>query len=348
MFVKTELIGISQSILKIKEIISQVADTGFNILIDGETGVGKEVVAQMLYEQSNRKNKPFVNVNCAALPDTLLESEMFGCAAGAFTGAQRRKRGKFEQAHGGLLFLDEIGDMSLPLQSKLLHALQGGDFSPLGSEKTVKMGAWVIAATNHDLEADIDGGKFRRDLYYRLSTIKIHIEPLRNRPEDIPPLIDYYVKLYTAQFGNKRVRTPSQKVIDKLTAYHWPGNVRQLQNVLQRLMLLGDSKDGLDDTLMIPSVQPEASTVPASIDQPQSIMDILGLDMNNSPDLSLLSLKKIKKRAQDLVEKEVIALVLKKTAWNRSKTARILKISYKSLLSKIKDLNLNPPSGSDF
>jgi transcriptional regulator with PAS, ATPase and Fis domain len=346
--VKTELVGISQNILKIKALISQVADTGFNILIDGETGVGKEVVAKMLYEQSNRNNKPLVKVNCAALPDTLLESEMFGYAPGAFTGAQRRKRGKFEQAHGGLLFLDEIGDMSLPLQSKLLHALQGGDFNPLGSEKTVKMGAWVIAATNHDLEADIDGGKFRGDLYYRLSTIKIHIEPLRNRPEDIPPLIDYYVKLYTAQFSNKRVQTPSQKAIDKLTAYHWPGNVRQLQNVLRRLMLLGERENRVGDMFIGSIVQPEASAIPVSIDQTQSLMDLLGLDMNNSPDLSLLSLKKIKKKAQDLVEKEVIALVLEKTAWNRSNAARVLKISYKSLLSKIKDLNLNPPSGSDF
>ena len=203
---KTELIGISQNILKIKELIRQVADTGLNILVDGETGVGKEVVAQMLYEQSNRKDKPFVKVNCAAWPDTLLESEMFGYEQGAFTGAERRRRGRFEQANGGLLFLDEIGDMALPLQSKLLHVLQGGDFSPLGSEKTVKMRAWVIAATNHNLEKDIDNGDFREDLYYRLSTIKIHIEPLRNRPEDIPYLIDHYVKTYTAEF----VRIPEQ------------------------------------------------------------------------------------------------------------------------------------------
>lgn len=334
---KTELIGISQNILKIKKLIRQVADTGLNILVDGETGVGKEVVAQMLYEQSNRKDKPFVKVNCAALPDTLLESEMFGYEPGAFTGAQRRRRGKFEQAYGGLLFLDEIGDMSLPLQSKLLHVLQGGDFSPLGSEKTVKMGAWIIAATNHDLETDIDNGDYREDLYYRLSTIKIHIEPLRNRPEDIPHLIDYYVKLYTAQFGDKRVLTPSQKAIEKLTAYHWPGNVRELQNVLRRLMILGNGEDSLDDTLML-----------ASTDQPQSPMDLLCLDMNNPPNLSSLSLKKIKKRVLDHVEKEVIAHVLEKTGWNRLKAAKILEISYKTLLAKIKDLNLTPPSSSDF
>ena len=345
---KTELIGISQNIQRIKELISQVADTGLNILVDGETGVGKEVVAHMLYEQSNRKNKPFVKVNCAALPDTLLESEMFGYEQGAFTGAQRRKRGKFEQADGSLIFLDEIGDMSLPLQSKLLHVLQGGDFSPLGSEKTVKMDAWVVAATNHELEKDIDSGNFRQDLFYRLSTVKIHIEPLRNRPEDIPLLIDFYVRLYTTQFSEKQVLPPSQEAIDKLTAYHWPGNVRELQNVLKRLMILGSGEDSLDDMLMGSSVRPEPAVPPASADQRKSPMDLLGFDKNNPPNLSSLSLKKLKKRAQHIVEKEVIAHVLEKTGWNRSKATAILKISYKTLLTKIKELGLTPPSDSDF
>jgi len=325
-----------------------VADTGLTILVDGETGVGKELVVQHLYHQSNRVGKPFVKVNCAAMPDTLLESEMFGYERGAFTGALRRKRGKFEQANGGLLFLDEIGDMSLPLQSKLLHVLQGGDYSPLGSEKTVKMAAWVVAATNHDLQKDMTSGQFREDLYYRLSTIKIHIEPLRNRPEDIPHLIDYFVKCYTAQFGEKRVLIPSAKTIDKLTAYHWPGNVRELQNVLKRLMLLGNGEDRLDDMFMSSAVRPKADVTPAATDTPQSLMDLLGLDRNYPPDLSSLSLKKIRKKAQDLVEKEVIAHVLEKTNWNRSKAAKILNISYKTLLTRIKDLDLTPPSDSDF
>jgi len=345
---ETELIGISPNITKIKELINRVADTGLNTVIYGETGVGKELIAQNLYQKSNRVGKPFVKVNCAALPDTLLASEMFGYEQGAFTGAQRRKRGKFEQAYGGLLFLDEIGDMSLPLQSKLLHVLQGGDFSPLGSEKTVKMGAWVVAATNHELEKDIADGQFREDLYYRLSTIKIHIEPLRNRPEDIPYLIDYYVKLYTDQFAEKRVLAPSQNAIDKLTAYHWPGNVRELQNVLKRLMILENSENSLDDMLMGPSVRSKATATTASTDQPRSLMDLLDLDMNNPLGLSSWSLKKIKKRTQDLVEKEVIAHVLEKTDWNRSKAVKILKISYKTLLTKIKELNLTPPSDSDF
>ncbi|MBW2430467.1 MAG: sigma-54-dependent Fis family transcriptional regulator, partial [Deltaproteobacteria bacterium] len=235
------IIGVSKNIQRIKELIDQVADTGLNTVVYGETGVGKELVVQNLYQKSNRIGKPFVKVNCAALPDTLLESEMFGYEPGAFTGADRRKRGKFEQANGGLLFLDEIGDMSLPLQSKLLHVLQGGDFSPLGSEKSVKMGAWVIAATNHELETEMVNGEFREDLYYRLSTIKIHIEPLRKRPDDIPYLIDHYVKAYTAQFDGKQLLTPSQKVIEKLTAYHWPGNVRELQNVVRRLLVMNDA-----------------------------------------------------------------------------------------------------------
>jgi transcriptional regulator with PAS, ATPase and Fis domain len=341
------IIGVSKNIQRIKTLIDQVADTGLNTVVSGETGVGKELVVQNLYQKSNRTGKPFVKVNCAALPDTLLESEMFGYEQGAFTGADRRKRGKFEQANGGLLFLDEIGDMSLPLQSKLLHVLQGGDFSPLGSEKMVKMGAWVVAATNHELEAEMVNGDFREDLYYRLSTIKIHIDPLRNRSDDIPYLIEHYVKAYTVQFDGKQLLTPSQKTIDKLAAYHWPGNVRELQNVLKRLMILGNGEDNLDDMLMGPPDRPHTSDLPASIDQPPSPMDFLGFDIKNKPpDLSSLSLKKIKKKAMDHVEKEVISYVLEKTGWNRSKATKILNISYKTLLYKIRDLGVEPPDGS--
>jgi transcriptional regulator with PAS, ATPase and Fis domain len=340
------IIGVSKNIQKIKALIDQVADTGLNTVVYGETGVGKELVVQNLYQKSNRTGNPFVKVNCAALPDTLLESEMFGYEQGAFTGADRRKRGKFEQANGGLLFLDEIGDMSLQLQSKLLHVLQGGDFSPLGSEKNVKMGAWVVAATNHELETDMVNGNFREDLYYRLSTIKIHMEPLRSRPEDIPYLISHYVKEYAAQFEGKQLLTPSQEAIDKLTAYHWPGNVRELQNVLKRLMILGNGEDSLDEMLMGPPARTRAGGLPASAEQPPSPMDYLGLDINKPPDLSSLSLKKIKKKAMDHVEKEVIAYVLDKTGWNRSKATKILNISYKTLLYKIRDLGIEPPDSS--
>jgi transcriptional regulator with PAS, ATPase and Fis domain len=340
------IIGVSKNIQRIRALIDQVADTGLNTVVYGETGVGKELVVQNLYQKSNRTGKPFVKVNCAALPDTLLESEMFGYEQGAFTGADRRKRGKFEQANGGLLFLDEIGDMSLPLQAKLLHVLQGGDFNPLGSEKSVKMGAWVVAATNHELETEMVNGKFREDLYYRLSTIKIYIEPLRSRADDIPYLIDHYVKTYAAQFAGKQLLTPSQKVIDKLTAYHWPGNVRELQNVLKRLMILGNDEDSLDEMLMGIPARNHVSGLPVPAEQTPSPMDFLGFDINQPPDLSSLSLKKIKRKAMDHVEREVIAYVLEKTGWNRSKATKVLNISYKTLLYKIRDLGIEPPDAS--
>jgi len=341
---KTELIGVSANIKRIQELIEQIADTGLNTVVYGETGVGKELVVQNLYQKSNRVGKPFVKVNCAALPDTLLESEMFGYEKGAFTGAERRKRGKFEQANGGLLFLDEIGDMSLPLQSKLLHVLQGGDYSPLGSEKTVKMGAWVVTATNHDLEKDMTEGKFREDLYYRLSTIKIHIELLRDRPEDIPHLIDHYIKLYSEEFAGKSLSIPTPKAIDQLIAYHWPGNVRELQNVLKRLMILDNVENSLDELLNPSSAQKRVKGISVSAGQQSSSMDFLDFNINHPKDLSSLSLKHIKKKAMEKVEKEVIAYVLEKTHWNRSKANKILGISYKTLLQKIQELELTPPS----
>jgi transcriptional regulator with PAS, ATPase and Fis domain len=337
---ENELIGVSENIRRIRELIDRVASTGLNTVVYGETGVGKELAVQSLYRKSDRAGKPFVKVNCAALPDTLLESEMFGYEQGAFTGAERRRRGKFEQAHGGVLFLDEIGDMSLPLQSKLLHVLQGGDFTPLGSEKAVKTSAWVIAATNHDLEKDLVAGKFREDLYYRLSAIKIHIEPLRNRPDDIPLLISYYIEQYKAQFAGKALRIPSAAVIQRLCAYRWPGNVRELQNVLKRIMILGDGEEGLNGLLSVP---PSSAAAPNAAGLGQALAPGDALDPHELNDLSALSLKRVRKRAMDKVEKEVITYVLGKTGWNRSKATKILKISYKTLLYKIKDLGIEPP-----
>ncbi|MCJ7615980.1 MAG: sigma-54 dependent transcriptional regulator [Desulfobacterales bacterium] len=234
------LIGVSQTIESIREQIKHVADTGLNIVISGESGVGKELVAQNLYFSSPKKGKPFIKVNCAALPEGLLESELFGYEQGAFTGAEQRKRGKSRLPHNSVLFLDEISDMSLSLQSKLLHALQTGEFSPPGSEKKIKTDTWVIAATNHDLEQDVKEGKFREDLYYRLNSIKFYITPLRNRPEDIPPLIEYYIQKYSGRFNAKQLSKPGKEVMDKLLAYHWPGNIRELQNVLKRAIVLKD------------------------------------------------------------------------------------------------------------
>jgi transcriptional regulator with PAS, ATPase and Fis domain len=344
---KAELIGVSQNIQRLKALIDQIADTGLNTIIYGETGVGKELIAERLYQKSNRTGKPFVKVNCAALPDTLLESEMFGYEQGAFTGAERRKRGKFEQAHSGVLFLDEIGDMSFPLQSKLLHVLQGGDFTPLGSEKTVTTDTWVIAATNHELEHDMQNGEFREDLYYRLSNVKIHIEPLRNRSEDIPHLIKHYIKEYTIMFGDKKIQLPPQSTIAKMSEYHWPGNVRELQNVLKRLMILGEGEETIDDMLNTAGSQQSGPEFMATGPKPFIPVNLWRVNGEKVPNLSSLSLKKVRKKAVDRVEKEVISYVLGKTVWNRTKAAKILDISYKTLLDKIKDLDINPPESEN-
>ena len=337
-----ELIGVSQNIRRIRDLIGQVAETGFNVIVCGETGVGKELVVADLYQRSNRLGQPFIKVNCAALPDALLESEMFGYERGAFTGAIRTRRGKFEQANGGLLFLDEIGDMSLPLQSKLLHVLQGGDFTPLGSEKPLQTDVWVIAATNRDLERDVERGHFRDDLYYRLSTIRISVAPLRSRPEDIPHLIDYYIKKYAQQFNWKHSPVLSPETLAKMAAYPWPGNVRELQNVLQRIIVLGESEQSLDGMLTAAAISPAATRSPARGGGSSSLMRMLAAD-GDEVDLSDLALKKIRKKATNRVERELISFVLIKTGWNRSKASRILNVSYKTLLQKIDELAIAPP-----
>ncbi len=234
--------------------------------------------------------------------------------------------------------------MSLRLQSKLLHVLQGGDFTPLGSEKMVKTDTWVIAATNHELENDMQIGEFREDLYYRLSTIKIFIEPLRKRPEDIPFLIEYYIKEYAEQFDGKKLAQPSTATIERLGAYHWPGNVRELQNILKRIMILGEDEETIDDLLKAPGKQDRVAAIQAAITKPSIPIDLLGFNDDGAANLGSLSLKKIRKKALDRVEKEVISYVLEKTGWNRSKATKILNISYKTLLYKIKDLGISPPS----
>ena len=337
----TDLIGISANIGKIREQISQIAQTGLNTVVCGETGVGKELVVKMLFEQSPRSGKPYVKVNCAAMPDTLLESEMFGYEQGAFTGAVRKMRGKFEQAHGGLLFLDEIGDMPIALQAKLLHALQDGEFTPLGSENSFRSNVWIIAATNHDLKQDLEEDKFRADLYYRINEANIFIEPLRNRPEDIPFLIKHYGDQYARQFSKKQPGTISSEMIDRLCRYSWPGNVRELQNVLRRIILLNEGEEALESMM--------ADTVRCNNNSHTSVrgapvphwINFLELNGHESK-LKSLSLKEIGKKTSDFVEKQVISYVLDRTGWNRSRANKILGISYKTLLAKIQDLELKP------
>jgi len=336
----TPLIGRSEGIERIRALINHVADTGLNVIITGESGVGKEVVAQNLSFKSSRKDKPFIKVDCAAMPDGLLESELFGFERGAFTGADRNKRGKFELAHQGVIFLDEIGDMPLSLQPKLLRVLQSGEFTPLGSERDIRSDAWVIAATNQELKKKVKEGLFREDLYYRLNTIKIHIPPLRNRSEDIPLLIDYYIKKYASQFDGKNISKPDIFSMERLMNYSWPGNVRELQNILKNCMVIGDWGKIIDD-LYLENRSVSASRPEESVLEGNSIVDVfLNYKGDYYSDRESFSLNKIKKKAIDKREKEVISFVLDETEWNRTKANKILKISYKTLLSKIGDLDI--------
>lgn len=354
----TPLIGVSKSMLKIKELINHVAHTCLNVLITGETGVGKEVVAQNLYAESTRSSQNFVKINCAALPETLLESELYGYEKGAFTGAHRKRPGKFQTANKGVLFLDEIGDMPLSLQSKMLHVLQSGEFSPLGSDQDFKTDVWVIAATNHDLEKSMKQKKFREDLFYRLNIIKIDIPPLRERKEDIAPLIEYYFRIYKSEYPDSQGSKPDPETLVRLCEYPWPGNVRQLQNCIKKQMVMNSWEKIFQElpqeqpVARLPEVStsrsrtrgPEPSAKDELTDKRISIISqFVDLSTSSEKLFEDISLKKIKKLAADRVEKEVITFVLEKVGWNRSKAAKILKISYKTLLYKMNEFDVCPP-----
>ncbi len=352
----TPLIGVSKPILKIKELINHVANTCLNVLITGETGVGKEVVAQNLYTESARSTKNFVKINCAALPETLLESELFGYEKGAFTGAHKKRPGKFQTADKGVLFLDEIGDMPMALQSKMLHVLQSGEFSPLGSDQEFRTDVWVIAATNHNLEESIQRKTFREDLFYRLNIIKIDVPPLRERKEDIPSLLEYYYRLYRSEYPDNHGSKPDSEILAKLCNYPWPGNVRQLQNCIKKQMIVNSWPKIIEELTheypepvsqiktdnLIKDSSPQRRN---EIDDDRTALISKFVDLSTSSDKLFedISLKKIKKLASDRVEKEVILFVLEKVGWNRSRAAKILKISYKTLLYKMNEFEVFPP-----
>ena len=328
------IIGESQPIIKTKQLIRQVANSDLNVIISGESGVGKELVAQALHLSSVRRDRPFIKVNCAAIPGELLESELFGYEKGAFTGADRSKQGKFEVAHKGTMLLDEIGDMPMFLQSKMLQVLQDLQFSRLGGKKDVQVDCWVMAATNQELEQSIREGRFREDLYYRLNIIRIFIPPLRERRDDIRPLINYFSQEFAENSYNSSFDF-SGEAMEFLHEYSWPGNVRELKNVVGRLMLLGDwdtLKQELlgRDTSRIDSRQLGAQPGAPFADDPE-----LGEQKKFPP------LKEVKKKAVQEAEGKLINAVLQETGWNRKKAAKILQISYKALLYKIKDLGLD-------
>ena len=311
----------------VRRIIDQASRIDVTVLIGGETGVGKDVVARAIHALSPRRGRPFIKVNCAAVPRDLLESELFGHERGAFTGADRQKIGKFESADHGTIFLDEIGDLHPDLQGKLLHVLQDGQFSRVGGRSTVKVNVRVLAATNQSLEQAVTAGRFREDLYYRLNVIQIVVPPLRERREDIAPLTDYFIQRYSELFQRPRFQ-PSMETRQRLLHHRFPGNVRELENMVKRLIALGDL-DGME---------PALHGRDAGDGDPRPTED---------RPAAAVSFKEISRRAALHAEREQIVKMLEHTRWNRVKAARLLNISYRSLLYKIKEAGLDQRSSLD-
>ncbi len=304
---KGEIITQNKRMRRLKELIEQVARTEATVLITGETGTGKELVARAIYQNSPRKKNLFVKVNCAALAEGVLESELFGHERGAFTDAYIQKRGRFELADRGTLFLDEIGDIPLATQVKLLRVLQEGEFERVGAEETTKVDVRIIAATNQSLPQAIREKRFREDLFYRLNVVSLEIPSLRERKEDIPLLAQYLLRKYRRL--NKQVEGISEEALDYLTSYPWPGNVRELENTVERAVILAKE----------PLIKKEDLSLPSG--------DIVSLG-KVSFSLGSKSLRK--------VERNLLATVLEETKWNLSKAAQILEISRTTLYSKIK------------
>ena len=243
---KWDMIGESAAIMEVKNMIEKVAPTDARVLITGENGTGKELVAHWLHEKSPRAKGPFIEVNCAAIPSELIESQLFGHEKGAFTSAIKSRKGDFEKAHGGTLFLDEIGDMSLSAQAKVLRALQENKIVRVGGEKMIPVDVRIIAATNKDLKEEIKNGKFREDLFHRLSVIPIKVPPLRERQEDIPLLIHHFLNIFREEAG-KTTLNISPEAVEYLTKLHWPGNIRELRNVVERIVILSNDNIELED-----------------------------------------------------------------------------------------------------
>ncbi len=309
------LIGRSPQMQRVFALIEVVAKGDFTVLITGESGTGKELVARAIHNLSERKEKPFVVVNCGAIPESLLESELFGHRKGAFTGAIADKKGRFELANNGTLFLDEIGELPLSLQVKLLRVLQDKTIQPVGSNRDIPLNIRIIAATNADLRKKIKEGEFREDLFYRLNVINIELPPLRERGEDIILLSQYFVEKFSQQIG-KKVLAISEDGINKLISYHWPGNVRELENTILRAVVMCDSSVIGPDHIIFHQINEEQ----------------IRKDYFSLPD----SLKK----AKEIIEKELVTRVLKKTRGNISLSAKILEISRPQLYQLIEKYKL--------
>jgi len=307
------IVATSEAMIELLELMERAAGFKSTVLVTGESGTGKEVLARAIHAQSPRRNEPFVAVNCGAIPETLLESELFGHAKGAFTGADRARRGLFVEADGGSLFLDEIGEMPTALQVKLLRVLQEEEVRPLGEAKPRMVDVRVIAATARKLEAEVAAGRFREDLFYRLNVVQLEVPPLRERPRDVPLLADHFIAHFRATLG-KPVRTISDEALERLVAYRWPGNVRELENVIERAMILAEG-----DTLTLREL-------------PQNVV-VADASQGTTPDLSL-------KRARRAAEVDAIRRALRATDGNRTHAARLLQISHRALLYKLKEYSI--------
>jgi len=313
---RCEIIGDSRAIAEVRQQIAAAAPSNGRVLILGESGVGKELVARALHAGSPRAEKPFVEVNCAAIPQELIESELFGHEKGSFTGALERKRGKFELAHQGTLFLDEIGDMSLATQAKVLRVIETQQFQRVGGSRTISVDVRIVSATNKDLETEIQEGRFREDLYYRLNVIPIHVPPLRARREDIPKLAAYFLERFAAEYGRKPKRLGAS-ALRALADYHWPGNIRELRNVVERLMIMQG-----DEVL-------EASDIVLSGRAPGGRTDYFSIR-----DL---------REARAAFERDFITTRLREHDWNISRTAEELGIERSNLHRKLKALDIRVP-----
>ncbi len=319
----------SPALRSIRAMIGQIADTDVTVLVTGESGTGKEIVARALHLASGRRGRAFVKVNCAALPTELLESELFGYERGAFTGAASRKQGRFEIAHGGTIFLDEIGEMSPPLQAKLLQVLQESAFTRLGSNREIRVDVRVVCATHRDLHQMVRQGHFREDLYYRLNVVKIAIPPLRERPEDLQRLVQVFLDRYSAHYRRPRPE-PSPALWRALEGHSFPGNVRELANLMQRFVLLGD------EAVVLEALRPAG---PAA--------DRLGALLRELEESAgALPLREVGRRAALEAERQVIEQALLRTGWNRKRAARLLGVSYKTILQKIRECELAPGTGA--
>jgi len=331
---------LSGAMERVWSLVSRIADTDVPVLLVGESGVGKDVVARRIHATSRRSARPFVKINCAALPAELLESELFGHEKGAFTGAHAEKPGKFELADQGSIFLDEIGEMDPRLQAKLLQVLQDEEFYRVGGKRSVRVDARVVVATNRNLEAAIRQGTFREDLFYRLNVVTIRVPPLRERKEEIVPLVRHFVEKYRSRYRGGLEQVPAD-VMERFHAYDWPGNVRELENLVRRLVVLRDPAMVLGElgtvpraAVSVPGPQTNAASNAVRLDSPPSLHTTLPEDA---------PLKDVARRAARIAEREAILRALMRTGWNKRKAAKRLQISYKALLYKIKDCAIVDP-----